>query len=513
MIGGAGVSGAPLGQAAPVSTEPDQLVDLFRRTATADPDRIAIRDADRSWSYAEVMAAASALARRLAELGVQPGDRVGVTAARRAGGPIAILAVLWSGAAYVPIDPGWPKARRDTVLRDAGIEVALLVDVDPEPTEQVRSVVTSTADLSRRAGGTDFEPRGRSAPGVAYVIFTSGSTGAPKGVEVRSVAAAGLVRSVAALVGMAADASLVALSSFAFDVSVFEIFAPWSVGGELIVATELQILSNQLAPLLRIPGRSVFLQSTPTVLARLIHTGLELPPDTVLLLAGEPLRRELVRQIGDIRQVWNLYGPTETTIYATAHPCLPLEPGVDEEDLPIGTAVNGAVLELRSPAAASGSAGIEVGELLIGGPGLAVGYLGRPDLTAERFLDGGLRYATGDLVRRRPDGVLVHAGRIDRQVKVRGNRVELDEVEVALAAVAGHGRVAVRLDDHAVIGPHLAAFIADPACDVVQLRRQLADRLPAYMVPTRIYPVAAIPTTSSGKTDHRALRVPGDDGA
>jgi acyl-CoA synthetase (AMP-forming)/AMP-acid ligase II len=207
--------------------------------------------------------------------------------------------------------------------------------------------------------------------------------------------------------------------------------------------------------------------------------------------------------------VWNLYGPTEATIYATAHACLPLAPDDAEPDLPIGSAVNGAVLEIQPLSGVSD----DVGELLIGGPGVALGYFGRPDLTAERFLDGGSRYATGDLVRRQADGLLVHAGRLDRQVKIRGNRVELDEVEAALADLVGDGRVAVRMDAHRVAGPHLAAFVADPHCDVPELRRRLADRLPAYMVPTRIHLVTRIPTTSSGKTDHGALRSPQESGS
>ncbi|MEU9479448.1 amino acid adenylation domain-containing protein [Streptomyces sp. NPDC048191] len=491
--------------------EPDPLAAVFLRSARDVPDRVAVRDGGGgAWTYAEVAAAASELADRLAAAGVAPGDRVGVLASRRAGGPVAILAVLWSGATYVPIDPGWPTARRATVLRGAQARMVLAVDTAQDTPEAVPRMDLTTPELLGTRSTAPSSPRPRPHPGSAYIIFTSGSTGAPKGVEVRSAAAAGLVASVASLIGAGPDSVFVALSSFAFDVSVFDVFAPWSVGGELVVAAELQILSNQLGPLLETPGRQTFLQTTPTVLQHLLRAGLKVPAGTVLLLAGERLRRSLVAQVAHVTQVWNLYGPTETTIYATAHACLPLPPDDQEPDLPIGTAVNGAVLEVRPLPDAPCE---ETGELVIGGPGVALGYFGRPDLTAERFLDGGSRYATGDVVRRRADGLLVHAGRVDRQVKIRGNRVELDEVERALADLVGHGRVAVRVDEHRVAGPHLAAFVADPHHDVVELRRRLAERLPAYMVPTRIHQVPGIPMTSSGKTDHRALRAPEESGA
>lgn len=487
----------------------DRLAALFLKSAHDAPDRVAVRDSGGAWTYSEVAAAAAYLADRLAIAGVTPGDRVGVMASRRAGGPVAILAVLWSGATYVPIDPSWPTARRAAVLQGAQAQMVLAVDTARDTPEGVQRLDLTTPELFQTRSTALSSPRPRPYPGAAYIIFTSGSTGAPKGVEVRSAAAAGLVASVVSLIGLGPDCVFVALSSFAFDISVFEIFGPWSVGGELVVAAEMQILANQLGSLLEAPGKRVFLQTTPTVLGHLLQTGLDLPAGTTLMLAGERLPRSLVAQVAHVEQVWNLYGPTETTIYATAHACLPLAPDGSEPDLPIGTAINGAVLEIRPLSDASG----EFGELLIGGPGVALGYFGRPELTAERFLDGGSRYVTGDVVRRRADGLLVHAGRLDRQVKIRGNRVELDEVEAALTDLVGHGRVAVRMDAHRVAGPQLAAFVADSRCDVRELRRQLADRLPAYMVPTRIHLVTQIPTTSSGKTDHSALRAPQESGA
>ncbi|MDQ0988756.1 amino acid adenylation domain-containing protein [Streptomyces sp. V2I9] len=488
--------------------ESDRLVALFLESARRGPERVAVRDAHGSWDYAATAAAAAELAGRLAAAGVRPGDRVGVMGARRAGAPVAILAVLWCGATYVPIDPAWPAPRCAAVLHGAGARTVLAVDTARETPADVVRLDLSTPELMAGGGAEPCEPLSRPRPGAAYVIFTSGSTGTPKGVEVRSAAAAGLVESVVSLIGMGRESSFVALSSFAFDVSVFEIFAPWSVGGELVVASELQVLSNQLGALLDVPGREVYVQTTPTVLEHLLQAGLELPAAAVLLLAGERLRRALVARVAHVRQVWNLYGPTEATIYTTAHACLPLDPGGAEPDLPIGSPVAGAVLELR----ALGDSGEDIGELLVRGPGLALGYVGRPDLTAERFGADGTCYATGDVVRRRADGLLVHAGRIDRQVKIRGNRVELDEVEDALVALVGHRRVAVRVDTHRLIGAHLAAFVAGPEGDVAELRRQVAGRLPAYMVPARVYWVPEIPRTSSGKTDHSALRAPESGG-
>jgi amino acid adenylation domain-containing protein len=485
--------------------EAHPLAALFIESANRAPERIALRDIGGAWTYAEVAAAASRLAGRLAAAGLAPGDRVGILASRRAGGPVAILAALWSGATYVPVDPAWPAPRRAEILKAARVSIVVAIDTKERgPDDVVRIDVATPALFADRAEPTS-PPRACPSPGIAYIIFTSGSTGVPKGVMLRSSAAASLVTSAASLTGLDRESALFALSSFAFDISVFEIFAPWAVGGELVVAADTQIRANRLSALLEQSHRRPYLQSTPTVLEHLLRSGLKLPARAVLLLAGERLRRSLVTQVAHVEQVWNLYGPTETTIYATAHACLPLAPDDSEPDLPIGTAVNGAVLRIRPFT----SAAQDVGELIIGGPGVALGYLDQPELTLERFFDGGSRYATGDLVRRRKDDSLVYIGRFDRQVKIRGHRVELDEVETAVVGLLGHGRAVVQAVEHDALGLHIAAFVVlGPGRDVLELRQELAGLLPPFMVPTRICQVKEIPMTSSGKIDRNALTGP-----
>lgn len=489
------------------------LPDLLRASAEQYSDDIAIRDVSGgAWAYIDVWTATYALAKRLQAAGVRPGDLVPLVARRRAGAPVAMAAIMLAGATYVPIDPSWPYPRQQRVAAACDPALIVSVDADTALAGRLETVRLQTAELlepaQRPAGDEDsaleFKLR-EHAP--AYVIFTSGSTGRPKGVPVTARAAASLVSSVAALVGLNHSARMVALSSFAFDISVFEIFGTWAAGGELVLADDDQLLPMRLAKLL-LSDRATYVQLTPSVLASLLDAGLVLPADTVLLLAGERLRRTLVTQVAHLRQVWNLYGPTETTIYATAHRCLPLPEGTDE-DLPIGQPVAGAILEIRDDAG-----GTDAGELVIGGPGVALGYLGEQELSQQVFSSEptGRWYRSGDLVRRHKDGSLTFVGRVDRQVKVRGNRVELDEIEGVVARLLGHTNVAVEAADDEHLGIHVAAFVqAITGDDLADLRERIAGELPAYMVPSKIHRLPRLPITSSGKIDRRALadRKPG----
>jgi amino acid adenylation domain-containing protein len=485
------------------------LPDLLRASAGAHPDGVALRDATGAWTYREVWPAVRALAERLCAHGVGPGDLVGLVARRRAGAPVAMAAVMAAGAAYVPVDPAWPPARQQSVAEACQPKLIAAVDIDTTLTGRLGAVRLGTTDLLRPVPHTAGSGRMEAGfagvtPGteaLAYVIFTSGSTGRPKGVQVTDRAAANVVSSVARLVGLDDRSRLVALSSFAFDVSVFEIFGTWAAGAELVVADEDQLYPRWLAALLA-SDRPTYTQTTPSVLAALLDAGLTVPAGTVLLLAGERLPYALVQRVAQVRQVWNLYGPTEATIYATAHACLPL-PNDPYVDPPIGRPVAGAVLDIRPY-----RAGSDVGELLIGGPNVACGYLGQPELSAQVFLSGpaGRRYRTGDVVARRADGSLAFLGRTDRQVKIRGNRVELDEIEAVAARLLGHRNVAVEAVEDGHVGTHVAAFVqASPGGDLASLRDRIAELLPAYLVPTKIYQIERLPMTSSGKIDRKAL--------
>jgi amino acid adenylation domain-containing protein len=482
----------------------------FLAAADRAPDRTALRAAGSSWTYGEVRTAALDLVAVLREHGIRTGDRVGLLSARAAGGPIAMLGIMLAGATYVPIDPLWPAARRADIARRAQLALALTADADVEPPPECPALRLTTQGL-RRTGDTVAGELHLDGSLPAYVVFTSGSTGGPKAVLVRSSAAANLVTGTAARLDLGEDAVFVSLSAFTFDASVFEIFGSLSVGAELVVAAPEDLEPRRLARLLDI-DRPVFTQTTPTVAEHLLAAGFVPPTNLTLLLCGEPLRDSLVRRFATISQLWNLYGPTEATVYATAHACLPIEPAGagPGADLPIGEPVAGARLEIRPDP----DGDPDTGELIIGGPGVALGYLGDPELTARHFIDGGTRYATGDVVRRRPDGALVFVGRRDRQVKIRGHRVELDEIEAVIVGLVGHGRVAVLALDDDHIGRYAAAFVEPGgAVSVDDLPDRMAALVPRHLVPARFHEVAELPMKPNGKLDRGALTAGAGAGA
>jgi amino acid adenylation domain-containing protein len=480
------------------------LAGLLEASASARPDGAAARDMSGAWTYAEVWSAVLAMSERLRASGVARGDLVVLTASRTVGAPVAMAAVIAVGAAYVPVDPNWPPARQQSVAEACRPVLVVAVDTETTLSGSLGTLRLRAADLMRSWPDTDRQFRASSesdGDALAYVIFTSGSTGRPKGVPITNNAAASLVTTVGRLVGLTEQARLIALSSFAFDISVFEIFGTWAAGAELVVADTEQIYPKRLRALLA-GNRQTYTQTTPSVLSALLDSGLTVPSETVLLLAGERLPLTLLQRVGHVRQVWNLYGPTEATIYATAHACLPL-PASTQADPPIGRPVAGAIVAIRPEQTES-----DTGELLIGGPGVAAGYLDEPALSAKAFItdSAGRWYRTGDIVTRGSDGTLTFRGRLDRQVKIRGNRVELDEVENVIAQLAGHTNVAVEAVDSGHLGTEVAAFVqATPGFDCDGLRERVAELLPAYMVPTRVHEIERLPMTSSGKIDRRAL--------
>ncbi|MEE1798414.1 amino acid adenylation domain-containing protein [Streptomyces sp. JV176] len=529
-LSGLGAAGRPaaLRGAAPSGPPGTTVCDLVARQAERTPDALALAADGERLTYRRLHEEARAFRDRLVALGIGPGDRVGIHLERTARLPVAVLGVLLAGAAYVPLDTALPAERLTWVLEDCGVRLVVTGTDAGRDTFRAAGVRALRVDGSGADGPVSQErgqERGqgqgqgrdgaRVGPGdLAYVLYTSGSTGRPKGVAVEH-------RSVVAMVEWALRtytaeelAGVLAATPLSFDISVFELFVPLAGGGTVVLADGLGGLS---APPDGAPPITL-VNTVPSLLQdHLLEHSLPGSVRTVNL-AGEPLPATLARAVhahGPVRRVVNLrvvnlYGPSEDTVYSTWSEVPP------ETARPaIGRPVDGCfayVLDERGGPLPEGA----VGELYLGGAGLARGYLDRPSLTAAHFVPdpftpvpGGRIYRTGDLVRQRPDGELEHLGRADHQIKLHGLRIEPGEIEHALlrspgvrgAAVTAYGK-----------GPEarLVAYVAGPETLAPRaLATALRSRLPAHLVPSQYVVLPALPLTASGKTDRRALPDPG----
>jgi amino acid adenylation domain-containing protein len=486
----------------------DCIHTLFERQAAATPHAVAVATAAGETTYAELDARANRIAHALRARGVGPEARVGVCMRRTPALLAVLLGVMKAGGAYVPMDPAHPPARKAAVLRMAG---AALVVADEETIAGVPATADGHAPVDAAAldGGRGDAPAPRAGPGsLAYVLFTSGSTGGPKGVLVEH-------RSVVATLAWVRDAmtdeeraGVLGSLNLTFDYAVAEVFGTLCWGGTLV------LVENALAPVP--PGRALrTVKTTPTAAAELLRAGRFPAGVTTVFLGGEAVPAGLVLRLHalpDVRRVVNVYGPTEDTVYSAS---AELEPGT--ERVPIGRPLPGGrcyVLDAALRHAGTGA----LGEIWMGGAGVARGYAGRPGLTAERFLPdphgppGSRMYRSLDLGRWTDEGMLEYLGRGDAQVKVRGHRIELQEVEEALSAHPAISACAAAVRGDGAGGPRLVAYVVPTAAGEApaagEMRAFLRERLPESMVPTAFVSVAELPRTASGKLDRRALPAP-----
>ncbi|WP_329015249.1 non-ribosomal peptide synthetase [Streptomyces sp. NBC_01601] len=492
------------------------------RQARREPGRTAVRDGAREVSYGELDRLSGRLARRLTALGVRPEDPVALCLPGGADAVVTVLGVLRAGGAYVPLDPAYPAGRLRYVLADTGARCLvttrnLLAAVDGAPEHVVFLEDVLSAGDGAEAGDEDED---EDEPGpdadvlpdnAAYVIHTSGSTGRPKGVLVPHRALAHHLRATAGTFRLTPDDRVMQCRSLSFDASVEEIFPALAHGATLVVRADgLRCTPRELVDWIEAEGITV--ASLPTAFWHALTEDADLlarlaaAPLRFVLAAGEQAARERLaawkRTVGERVEFCNVYGPTEATVTTTVY-----RTGPDWErdcvpTVPIGHALPGV------------RAHVVDGELYVGGGGVARGYVGRPALTAERFLPdpsgepGARMYRTGDLVRERADGLLEFAGRRDFQVKLRGFRVELGEVEAALGAAPGVAQAVavVREDepgDRRLVGYVVAAGVGPAA-----VREAVAERLPPFMVPSAVVVLDALPLTVNGKVDRAALPRP-----
>ncbi|HEX4954551.1 MAG TPA: amino acid adenylation domain-containing protein [Thermoanaerobaculia bacterium] len=492
------------------------LAAAFARQARATPEAAALVAGEVRLSYRDLHSAAVERAAVLAELGVGAEVPVAVLMPRTAELVVSLLAVLEAGGCYVPLDPAYPPARIEAILADTEPAVVVttpeLVAALPEG-EEARLLVLPTGALElvpgRRAGARPALP-GSGGESLAYVLFTSGSTGKPKGVAIRHRGALGRLEWARRAYRDEEMAGVLAGTSICFDLSVFEIFATLARGGKVILA------DNALAlPGLAARDEVTLINTVPSAARELFLDG-RLPAGlTNLNLAGEPLRRALAREVFAARpelRLDNLYGPSEDTTYSTG---VTLLPG-DEREPSIGRPLPGSRAHLLDERLAPVPIGV-VGEVCLGGIGLARGYYRQPRSTAAAFVPdpfgpepGGRLYRTGDLGRFRPDGTIELVGRRDQQVKLRGFRIELTEIEAQLALHPAVADVAVLVDRRGEDARLVAFCEVRPGVgwEPAVLAEHLGRRLPAYMVPAVFVHLEQMPRTATGKIDRKALPAP-----
>jgi amino acid adenylation domain-containing protein len=497
----------------------------FATQAERTPDAIALLQGDQRRTYRETAEAARRLARHLLALGLPPEGRVGIWRETSIDAVVALLAILEAGGAYVPLDPSYPVERLRFMAADAGLS-ALIVRGGADP---FTDIAVPRVDLERDApmiAARSAAPLGFLIPeeALAYVLYTSGSTGQPKGVACPHAGAVRLVDDLLRRAPLPEGAVSSIWTSLAFDVSICEVFGALAGGGQLeippaAVRTEGAAFASWLVER-GIESAYVPPVLVPDLAARATSAAEPSLQLRRLIVGAEPVREPLLVAIACAIpgiQILNGYGPTESAIFSTFQ-----EVGLDDggdRNAPIGRPVAGTravLLDRRLEPVPPGVAG----ELFLSGGGLARGYLGRPDLTAERFLPdpfagpagnpGGRAYRTGDLALLRPDGALEFLGRTDLQVKLRGFRIELGEVEAALRACPGVRDAAAVVREDRPGDRRLVAYLAGNAeTSVGDLRAILRERLPGPMVPSSFVFLETLPLTPSGKVDRRAFPVPG----
>lgn len=500
---------------------------LFERRADKAPDRPAVVFGDTVLRYGELEQRANRLAHQLAASGVKPGDLVGVFLERSPSMVLTLLAVHKAGGTYVPIDPEYPADRVALMIEDSGLRLVVTTSslIDRLPGEAKRVLLDHDAPEiearpTTRPSSSLFASTPSEAP--AYVIYTSGSTGRPKGVVVPHRALINFLASMAEKPGMSAQDTLLAVTTLSFDIAGLEMFLPLTVGAKIVIASAEQAADGEVLRKLVEDANISFMQATPSTWRLLIGAGWRGPrtDDATfkVLCGGEAFPPDLAAQLLDrATSVWNMYGPTETTIWSTC-----VELSKSDPRMTIGRPIDNTSIYILDPLGQPVPIGVP-GELTIGGVGVAHGYLNRPELTDSRFVHdpywhlssgdspGARMYKTGDLAAFRADGNVVYHRRLDHQVKVRGHRIELGEIETVLGEHEAVRECVVVVREDRPGDVRLVAYFVPREAQTVtasDLRKHLRKRLPEYMIPQHLVELPVLPLTPAGKINRKDLPAP-----
>lgn len=488
---------------------------LFDRQAKISSEKIAVIDEDMEINYRQLSERSNQLAHYLGKHGVGPNSLVAICVERNIEMLISLLAILKAGAAYLPLDKAYPTARLEHMFEDSKTTL-LLTDsntLEQLPKTQIKSILLDSHSKEINLCSTEEYISAVTPEDTAYIIYTSGSTGKPKGVQVRHNNVTNFLASMALTPGISSTDVLVAITTLSFDIAVLELYLPLVEGATLVIASrETATDGNKLRQLLE-SSKATMMQATPVSWKLLIDSGWQGGSNFTALCGGEAFPRPLVPKLLErVNHLWNMYGPTETTVWSTCYEIVsPSAPVL------IGKPIHNTQLHILDKQLRPVAVGTP-GELFIGGDGVTKGYLDRPQLNSERFIadpyhhkDKFKLYRTGDLVKQNNDGNLEYLGRLDNQIKLRGNRIELGEIELALQSYKFIAEVIVkigadRFDSPCLIGYYTtlhSAFI-----DIMDVRKHLRSTLPNNMIPQHFIELSTIPLTPNGKVDTNKLPQP-----
>ncbi|MEO8429322.1 MAG: amino acid adenylation domain-containing protein, partial [Verrucomicrobiota bacterium] len=489
--------------------------ELIERHVEQSPDAVAVVFEGEQLTYRELNSRANALAHRLREHGVGPNVLVGVFVERSADMVVGLLGALKAGAAYVPLDPSLPSQRIAIILEGAQVAVLLTQQhlLERVPEQSVEIVCLDSGWVGVAPTRAENILSGVSAEDLAYVIFTSGSTGRPKGVQLSHRAVVNFLNSMCQKPGMTSKDVHLGVATMSFDASVLDFFVPLTAGACLVMVPR-ETVSDPLALAEALAKRDVtVMHATPATWRLLVDSGWSGSKRLRIFSGGDALPWELAQQlIARSQSLWNVYGPTETAVYSTLH-----KVQLDDGAVLVGRPINNTQIYILDAFLQPVPLGVP-GELCIGGAGLALGYLNQPDMTAANFVPnpfermrGARLYRTGDLARHRSDGTIECLGRIDYQIKIRGFRVELGEIEAVLAQHEAVREAVVLLREDIPGDKRLVAYVVpdqEPPPTAGQLRSFLLSKLPDYMVPSAFVQMGGLPLSSNGKVDRKALPAP-----
>jgi amino acid adenylation domain-containing protein len=489
------------------------VVQLFEEQATLHPDKVAVVFEDKPLTYKEINERANQVAHYLRKRGITTELRVGICIERSLEMVVGLLGILKSGGAYVPIDPAYPTDRIKYILSDSDNPLVLVASSTATllSDEGFGELLVDINDRALLSESTENLPLIANANNLVYVIYTSGSTGKPKGVMIENQSLVNFLVAMADVLKFTADDSILALTTFSFDISYLEMYLPLTKGGKVIVASRTSAMDGFLLQAMIDNYRPSFMQATPATWQLLIDCGWKNKENITILTGGEAISETLKESLTTLsdQKVWNLFGPTETTIWSTIKE---LRTG---EKVTIGKPINNTQTYILDERLQIVPIGVK-GELCIGGDGVGRGYLNREELTREKFVENPFvsqsaskLYKTGDVARWLPDGNIEYLGRVDSQVKIRGYRIELGEIENILQqSLLAVKNVVLTKEDSRGVKRLIAYVVPQAGYTRAKMLQYLKSKLPEYMVPSLIIELETIPLTANGKLDRKALPNP-----